>query len=128
MDPIRPQRRKMANGKLVFNKGYTPWNKGKTYKELFTPERMKAILDKMDAVRRKTKHNGFNVKCAKAIVVISNGKLIARFCSGREAARKVGTNRTSVSRYCTGRYKDVKRGWLWFFEEEDYKWAGLITD
>jgi hypothetical protein len=113
---------------LVFNKGYTPWNKGKTFKELFSPEKIKEIHDKMDPVRRRTKHGGPNLKKAKAVVVIYQGKLIARFRSEREAADKVGTNKTSVYKYCTGKYHDRQRGWLWFFEKDVEKWADLVTD
>lgn len=127
MEPSRPQRRRTEDGRLVFNKGYTPWNKGKTYKELFTPERIKAIHDKMDPIRRRTKHGGPNPKKSKPIVAISEGRLIARFRSAREAAAKVGSNKTSISRYCTKKYNDRKRGWLWFFESEIEKWACLVN-
>ena len=126
LDPIIPMLRKGPDGRPRFNKGYHSPNKGKTYAEIFGEERAREIISK-----RSEKSKGHPNYCsglahAKPCVAISEGRIVARFDSCKDAAKVLGINYTNIRRYLKGIIKNPRNGWQWFYESESYKWCDLI--
>lgn len=120
LEPVRPIKYKADNGKYLFGKGYIPKWAGKTLEECYGKQRADEIKRKMSEKRKGRKHPHGPGRVTP-VVVIHQGKLIARFSSTREAERKTGIYCESISRYLRHGVKP-RNGWKWFYEKDIDKW------
>lgn len=125
LDPIIPVTR-VVNGHNVFNKGYRHGMKGKTFEEYYGEERAKEIKRKMSESLKGHPCWTKNKAASKPCVAISEGRIVARFDSCKDAAKALGINYTNIRRYLKGIIKSPRNGWQWFYESESYKWCDLI--
>lgn len=116
--------RNPVNGRFL--KGRPSPFKGKKWKDFYSDEKVKGIIEK---IKSTLKPNSKGVcQCAghnrKRVVAIKNSSFFI-FDSIKEASIKVGINSANILRCCKGERK-TSGGYEWYYEE-DNSWCDLIT-
>jgi hypothetical protein len=121
-----PTHRITPTGKKLFNRGYTPYNKGKSYESVFG--------DSAEEIKQKISQSLKGHPCytkkgtnGKPLVLIIDGVLSGRFESAVIASELVGISHQSISRYANGEMKP-KNGWKWFYEKDYDKWTKELNN
>lgn len=123
LSPVRPERN-LKTGQ--FMKGHKPPLKGKTWKEVYSPE---VYARQMERIRNTFRRNpkgycpaaGIN---RKKVVAVKDGKFFV-FDSAREASAKTGALSCKICECCKGRRKH-SGGFRWFYESDE-RWLELVT-
>ena len=106
-----PQMRKNKNGKLVFNKRHVPYNKGKTYDELYTPERAQEVKNSIIKANKERFHSTPPHHC-KACIYEKDGDTYL-FNSLADASKITGMSVKKISQYVL-HYRNPKNGDKWY--------------
>lgn len=119
IEPHRPERNPL-NGR--YNKGYTPYNKGRKRSEWATKEHEQNLRQAVKNNPNRHVVAGWN---KRAVIMIDKDGRHAWFESSEKASRVTGVNGANIRQVCNkhhnhaGGYK-----WFWFDDEE---WVKLVN-